>query len=446
LQKEILTKECIEKLAGRPGRQPGSKIIIDQGTIVTPLAEDYIRENNLKIEFGKAGQTENSDRAARFTENSDSAVRFTENSDRAARFTENSGTSSRPTKGTEGAGGFTTGPQKDARGFTKTGHLPDELSYETILQFYYLMIKIRFFEEFAKAYKQKDIIKGDFVHVYLGEEAIAAGVCSALKKEDFITSTHRGHGHMIAKGADVSKMFSELLGKSDGYSKGKGGSMHIADIGLGILGANGIVGAGLPIACGSALASKLNGDDSVTVAFFGDGASNQGTFGESLNFAKILSLPVIFFCENNGYAISTSSDYACSTPLIYKRGIGYDIPSVLIDGDDIFEVYFTCSSAIEEIRRNRHPVLIEAVTHRREGHWIGDPQNYRSAKDLADLPKYDPIKVFFDKISQRPDFSISDLERITLEVSEEIKKAVTFAENSPYLPPEESAKDYLKEQ
>jgi TPP-dependent pyruvate/acetoin dehydrogenase alpha subunit len=401
LQKEIVTREFIEKLAS----QSGSEVILEKGSIITPLAKDYIREKNLKLEFGKAGQAENSEKAAGLTENS----------------------------------------EKCMKDFKKTSCLPEELPYETILHFYYLMLKIRFFEEFAKAYKQKDIIKGDFVHVYLGEEAIAAGVCTALKKEDFITSTHRGHGHMIAKGADISKMFAELLGKADGYSKGKGGSMHIADIGLGILGANGIVGAGLPIACGSALASKLNGDDSVTVAFFGDGASNQGTFGESLNFAKIFSLPVIFFCENNGYAISTSSDYACSTPFIYKRGLGYDIPSVHINGDDIFEVYFTCRSAIEEIRKNSHPVLIEAVTHRREGHWIGDPQNYRSARDLADLPKYVPIKIFFDNIVKRSDFRASDIERITLGVSEEIKRAVAFAENSAYLSPEESVKDYLKE-
>jgi acetoin:2,6-dichlorophenolindophenol oxidoreductase subunit alpha len=426
LQKEILTKECIEKLAGLIGNQPGSSIILDEGAVLTPLAVDYIREKNLKLEFCRTGQTQNLKTAGWLTQNPETAG------------------SSFATV-TERAGGFESDKLRDAGGFTKTGHIPEELPYDTILRFYYLMLKIRFFEEFAKAYKEKDIIKGDFVHVYLGEEAIAAGVCSALKKEDYITSTHRGHGHMIAKGADVSKMFAELLGKSEGYSKGKGGSMHIADIGLGILGANGIVGAGLPIACGSALASKLNGDKSVTVAFFGDGASNQGTFGESLNFAKIFSLPVIFFCENNGYAISTSSDYACSTPLIYKRGLGYGIPSVLIDGDDIFEVYFTCKSAIEEIRKNSHPVLIEAVTHRREGHWIGDPQNYRSARDLADLPKYDPIKIFFDKIAKRPDFRASDIERITLEVSEEVKRAVAFAENSAYLSPQEAEKDYLKE-
>jgi len=391
LQKEIVTKEYAEKLAG----QEAGTITLKKGAIITPLAYDYIRENNLKLEFADGGET----------------------------------------------GGI----KKGEEGFKKGSHNFEELPYSTVLQFYYLMIKIRFFEEFAKAYKEKNIIKGDFVHVYLGEEAIAAGVCSALKRDDFITSTHRGHGHMIAKGADVSKMFAELLGKADGYSKGKGGSMHIADIGLGILGANGIVGAGLPIACGSALASKLNRDDSVTVAFFGDGASNQGTFGESLNFARIFSLPLIFLCENNGYAISTTSDYGCSTPYIYKRGLGYDIPSRLINGDDIFEVYYACKSAVEEIRKNNHPVLIEAVTHRREGHWIGDPQNYRSAKDLADLPKYDPIRIFLEKIKQRSDFQASDVEKITSEVAVEIKQAIAFAENSPYLPAEESLKDYLKE-
>jgi acetoin:2,6-dichlorophenolindophenol oxidoreductase subunit alpha len=391
LQKEIVTKEYIEKLA----LQPNGRIIVAEGAIITPLAYDYIMEKNLKLEFDRDGENDCS--------------------------------------------------KKDEDSYKKENFPPEELLYETLLQFYYLMIKIRFFEEFAKAYKEKDIIKGDFVHVYLGEEAIAAGVCSALKKEDFITSTHRGHGHMIAKGADISKMFAELLGRADGYSKGKGGSMHIADIGLGILGANGIVGAGLPIACGSALASKLNADDSVTVAFFGDGASNQGTFGESLNFAKIFSLPIIFLCENNGYAISTPSEYGCSTPYIYKRGLGYGIPSQLIDGDNVFEVYSACRKAVEEIRSSSHPILIEAVTHRREGHWIGDPQNYRSAKDLGDLPKYDPIKIFFEKIKQRPDFNLSDLEKITEKVSAEIKQAVTFAENSPYLSPEESVKDYLKE-
>jgi len=391
MEKRILTRDEIEKLAGKAG----SRIILEEGTIITGLAMDYIREKNLQLEFDKT------------TIN------------------------------------YSTG--KDAQGLKKGAYPVEDVPYEIILQFYYLMLKIRLFEEFAKAYKQKDLIKGDFVHVYLGQEAIAAGVCSTLEKEDFITSTHRGHGHMIAKGADISKMFAELLGKAEGYSKGKGGSMHIADIGLGILGANGIVGAGLPIACGSALASKLNGDDRVTVCFFGDGASNQGTFGESLNFAKIFSLPVIFLCENNGYAVSTSSEYACSTPYIYKRGMGYDIQSELINGDDIFEVYFTCKNAVEQIRKNSCPVLIEAVTHRREGHWIGDPQNYRSAEELAALPEYDPIKIYFEKIKNLPDFRTSDLEGINKKVSAEIEQAITFAENSPYLSPDEAAKDYLKE-
>jgi acetoin:2,6-dichlorophenolindophenol oxidoreductase subunit alpha len=392
LTKNIITKDYIESILDKAG----SNLILPKDAIITSLALDLIKEKRLNLVYEdnmELGSTKKE------------------------------------------PGGYKN-PQYDLNDF------PSEL----ILHFYYLMLKIRLFEELAKAYKEKEIIPGDFVHVYLGQEAIAAGMCSALKKDDYITSTHRGHGHMIAKGADISKMLAELLGKSEGYSKGKGGSMHIADINLGILGANGIVGAGLPIACGSALASKLNNDNSVTVAFFGDGASNQGTFGESLNFAKIFSLPIIFLCENNGYAISTPTSYSCSTPFIYKRGIGYGIPSQLINGDDIFEVYGACSKAVDQIRNNPQPVLIEAVTHRRAGHWIGDPQNYRSIEELSDLPIHDPLRIFLDKIKLRPDISVSELEKIQLKVSDEIKQAAVFADKSLYPSEEEAIKDYLKEQ
>jgi acetoin:2,6-dichlorophenolindophenol oxidoreductase subunit alpha len=215
-----------------------------------------------------------------------------------------------------------------------------------ILKFYYLMLKIRLFEELVKSYKEKNLIPGVMVHSYIGQEAIAVGVCAALTQGDFLTSTHRGHGHLIAKGADLSKMLAEILGKEGGYCRGKGGSMHITDINLGILGANGIVGAGLPIACGSAFASKLNGDNLVSVSFFGDGASNQGTFGESLNFSKIFSLAVLFICENNGYAVSTPISYGCGSEHIYKRGLGYGVDSCLVNGDDVFEVYSACKKHI----------------------------------------------------------------------------------------------------
>jgi acetoin:2,6-dichlorophenolindophenol oxidoreductase subunit alpha len=327
----------------------------------------------------------------------------------------------------------------------KEDFIATDLPNEIILKFYYLMLKIRLFEELAKAYKEKGIIPGDFVHLYLGEEAIAVGACSALGKEDYITSTHRGHGHLIAKGADISKMLAELLGKVDGYCRGKGGSMHITDIGLGILGANGIVGAGLPIACGSGLVSKLNNDNTVTVSFFGDGASNQGTFGESLNFAKIFSLPVLFLCENNGYAISTPLAYGCSNTEIYKKGLAFGIESQVINGDDVFEVYQVCKDHINEMRKNPHPVLIEAITHRHVGHWVGDPQNYRSHEELSNLPKYDPIKIFLDKIKSRPDISGSAMEETELKVINEIKEAAIFADNSSYPPVQEAIKNYLKE-
>jgi len=392
LTKNIITKENIENMLDKAG----SSIILPKDAIITSLALDLIKEKRLSLVYEDNIELDST--------------------------------------------------KKEPEDYKNLQYDLNAFSSELILQFYYLMLKIRLFEELAKAYKEKGIIPGDFVHVYLGQEAIAAGVCSALKKDDYITSTHRGHGHMIAKGADISKMLAELLGKSEGYSKGKGGSMHIADIDLGILGANGIVGAGLPIACGSGLASKLNNDNCVTVSFFGDGASNQGTFGESLNFAKIFSLPIIFLCENNGYAISTPFSYSCGTPFIYKRGIGYGIPSELINGDDIFEVYGACKKAVDQIRKNPQPVLIEAITHRRVGHWVGDPQNYRSIEELADLPKHDPLRIFLSKIKLRPDISGSDLEKIQLRVSDEIKQAAIFADKSLYPSREEAIKDYLKEQ
>ena len=320
-----------------------------------------------------------------------------------------------------------------------------DFTTDLLLKFYYLMLKIRLFEELIKNYREKDIIPGVFVHSYIGEEAIAVGVCSALKKEDYITSTHRGHGHLIAKGADISKMLAEMLGKADGYCKGKGGSMHITDIGIGILGANGIVGAGLPIACGSGLASKLNGDNYVTVSFFGDGASNQGTFGESLNFAKIYSLPVIFLCENNSYAVSTPILYGCGSTDIYKRALGYGITSEIIDGDDVFEVYSVCKGHIDEIRKDPHPVLIEAKTHRHLGHWVGDPQKYRPVEEMKNFSKHDPLILFLNKVKTRSDISTSKLEEIEKKLLLELKEASEFAKNSPYPFLNEATKDYLKE-
>jgi acetoin:2,6-dichlorophenolindophenol oxidoreductase subunit alpha len=401
LDKKLITQEIIEEML----KNSEKSLSISKDTIITPLAMDMISKNGVTINYSDKNY-------------------------------EN--------KITSDAVGIKN-PQIDLAATAKVPYDFEKFPVELILKFYTLMLKIRLFEEVVKVLKEKEIIPGVFVHLYLGQEAIAVGVCSALTDMDFITSTHRGHGHLIAKGADTKQMLAEMLGKADGYCRGKGGSMHITDIGIGILGANGIVGAGLPIACGSGLASKLTGDNAVTVAFFGDGASNQGTFGESLNFAKIFCLPVLFLCENNGYAVSTPTSYGCSTPDIYKRGLGYGIDSQLVNGDDVFEVYKVCQKHIEQMRKNPHPVLIEARTHRRIGHWVGDTQNYRSVDEMQELPKYDPIKIFLANIKSRADITNQVLEKIAAEVQDELRNAVIFANNSPYPAVEEAIKYYLKE-
>ncbi len=385
---EVITKKDIEALL----RGGGRSLTISINTAITSIAMDLINKNGIILDYGDA---------------------------KPGNFQEN-----------------------NKRFKSEKNDLPPDL----ILSMYYSMLKIRLFEEHAKFSKENQIIPGDFVHLYLGEEAIAVGACLALNKNDYITSTHRGHGHLIAKGADIKKMFAELLGKETGYCRGKGGSMHITDIDIGILGANGIVGAGLPIACGSALASKFDNDRSVTVSFFGDGATNQGTFGESLNFAKIFSLPVIFICENNSYAISTPISYGCSSPELSKRGQGYDIESVSINGDDVFEVYTAANHYIDKIRKNPGPIFIEARTHRHVGHWVGDPQNYRSRKEMEDLPVHDPLKIFLDKIKDRDDIEDSRLQEIEKKVASEIKEAVIFADRVTLSSRrQQSDKDYLKE-
>lgn len=398
--KKLITQEDIEELL----KDNNKNLSIPKDTIITAAAMDLIRKKGVMLDYNN---------------------NIYENKTTLNNIKENSGI--------------------DSYGITKKAYDLKDFPSDLLSQFYYLMLKIRLFEELVKTYREKEIIPGVFVHSYIGQEAVAVGVCSNLSEKDYLTSTHRGHGHLIAKGADISKMLAEMLGKADGYCKGKGGSMHITDIGIGILGANGIVGAGLPIACGSALASKFNGDNSVTVSFFGDGASNQGTFGESLNFAKIFSLPVIFLCENNSYAVSTPILYGCGSTDIYKRAAGYGITTDLINGDDVFEVYSVCKAHIEDIRKNPHPVLIEAKTHRHLGHWVGDPQKYRSNEEMANMLKYDPLRLFLDKIKNRSEVTSYELEEIEKKLLSEIKEASEFAKNSPYPLLNEATKDYLKE-
>jgi acetoin:2,6-dichlorophenolindophenol oxidoreductase subunit alpha len=260
-----------------------------------------------------------------------------------------------------------------------------------LLDMYERMVQIRVFEDLAGKHFADGLVPG-FVHLYAGEEAVAVGVCSHLTDRDYITSTHRGHGHCIAKGVDMDGMVAELMGKATGTCKGKGGSMHIADVHKGMLGANGIVGAGLPLATGAALTAKTLGTGGVAVCFFGDGASNQGTFHEALNLAAIWNLPAVFVCENNGYAESTPVHYHCSTTDIANRAAGYEMPGIVVDGLDLFAVYEAAGEAIARARRGEGPSLIEAKTYRYYGHFQGDMVTYRTDEELNRFKQRDAIQ------------------------------------------------------
>ena len=265
-----------------------------------------------------------------------------------------------------------------------------DLSNEKVIQMYRTMKRIREFESKAAELFAEGRIPG-FVHLYIGEEAVATGVCANLKESDYITSTHRGHGHIIAKGGDLKYMFAELFGKETGYCKGKGGSMHIADADRGILGANGIVGAGHNIAVGAGLSAKYRGTDQVCVCFFGDGSTNQGTFHEALNMASIWKLPVIFVCENNLYGISMHQSRHQAIQDVADRAVAYNIPGVVVDGNDVLAVYEAAKEAIDRARSGQGPTLIECKTYRHRGHFEGDPTIYRDPEEVNEWLQKDPI-------------------------------------------------------
>ena len=307
-------------------------------------------------------------------------------------------------------------------------------------QMYYLMKKIRVFELNALDLFKKGELPG-FLHSCLGQEASAVGSCYNLNKDDYITSTHRGHGHVIAKGAEVDKMYAELYAKKDGYCKAKGGSMHIFDFDLGILGANGIVGAGLPIANGAALASQLDETNQVTLSFFGDGASNEGFFHEALNLASVWDLPVVFICENNLYAESTSQRFHQKIEDVSVRAKAYGIPGKTIDGNDLLEVYETVSEAIERARNGEGPTLIECKTYRWLGHYVGDPGVYREEEEVEKWKKKDPVKLYKDYLLEEDLMSEDEINEINKKVEEEIKKAIEFAKNSEKPDVEEALND-----
>ncbi len=302
------------------------------------------------------------------------------------------------------------------------------------------MLLIRYFDENAADMVQKGQLVGA-VHVYLGEEAVAVGACAALRDDDYITGNHRSHGHPIAKGADVRRAMAELLGKRTGYSKGKGGSMHLADFSVGILGETGILGSALPVAVGAALATKLRGEDKVVIPFFGDGASNEGACHETMNMASVWKLPVVFVCENNQYAVTTNFRTTVATENIADRAAGYDMPGVIVDGQDVVAVYEAVREAVARARAGQGPSLVEARTYRYHDHSEGlnrvvrDP--YRSEAEIEEWKGRDPISIHEDRLISQGIASEDEVRGLEAECLGAIEEALRFAHESPYPDPEE---------
>ena len=311
------------------------------------------------------------------------------------------------------------------------------ISKEQMKDMYVKMRRIRDFESVAAKLFAEGKIPG-FVHLYLGEEAIAPAVCECLTDKDFITSTHRGHGHIIAKGGDLNLMMAELFGRVTGYCKGKGGSMHIADRDKGILGANGIVGAGHCIACGAGLSAKIRGTDQVCVCFFGDGSTNQGTFHESLNMASIWKLPIIFVCENNHYGISMSQDRHQAIKDVADRGAAYNIPGISVDGNDPMAVYEAAEEAVARARAGKGPTLLECKTYRQHGHFEGDPAIYKPKEEQAAWMEKDPMPRYAKFLVENGVMTQEEVDAVDKQVEKEIEDAIAFADAQP-LPAVETA-------
>jgi pyruvate dehydrogenase E1 component alpha subunit len=317
--------------------------------------------------------------------------------------------------------------------------MTEKISKEVALQLYETMRRIRSFEMTVVDLFARGRIPG-FLHTYVGEEAVAAGVCAVLRPDDNIISTHRGHGHLIAKGGKLDLMMAELYGKRTGYCKGKGGSMHIAEPDLGMLGANAIVGAGTAIINGAALSAQYLETDQVAVAFFGDGAANTGTFHEALNLAAVWNLPSIFVCENNGFAESTPRRQHQNIEDVSIRAAAYDMPSIIVDGNNAGDVYRAAKEVVARTRSGGGPTFIEAKTYRMRGHYEGDPQMYRSKGEVARWEEKDPLK-FWLKEMLTMGISASAIKEIDAQVEQELKEAVDFAEQSPLPQPADAYTD-----
>ena len=292
------------------------------------------------------------------------------------------------------------------------------------------MVLIRKFEEGAEESYMRGLIHGT-MHLSIGQEASAVASCMALSNEDKITSTHRGHGHCIAKGADVGKMFAEFFGKETGYCRGRGGSMHIADVEKGNLGANGIVGGGLPIAVGAALSAKRLGTGEVTVCFFGDGANNEGAFHEALNMAAIWKLPVVFVCENNQYGMSTSIERSTAVKHVAERASAYDMPGVTVDGNDFSAITEAVDNAVARARAGNGPSLVENLTYRWRGHSKSDRNRYRTREEIAEWQACDPVRRMAAMLVDHGILSENEVASIEVNAEKIIEDAIAFAKNSP---------------
>ncbi len=311
---------------------------------------------------------------------------------------------------------------------------------EKLIDMYRIMMRMRKFEERAAKEFAAGNIPG-IIHAYVGQEAVATGACAALRSDDYITSTYRGHGHLIARGGSTDRMMAELYGKKTGYNKGKGGSMHVADIDLGIVTANGIVGAGITIAGGVALSAQLRGTDQVTVCFFGDGATNTTRFHEGINLAACWDLPVVYIIENNLYGESTSISDTCKLTNLSDRASSYGIPGKTVDGNNVIEVYEAVSEAVTRSRKGQGPTLIECKTYRHRGHYEGDKQTYKTQEEIEEWLKKDPITRFRKRLIETDVLSEEEDNKIDREASVEIEAAVKFAEESPLPAPEEALED-----
>ncbi len=311
----------------------------------------------------------------------------------------------------------------------------------TLLEMFETMMTIRLFEERVTLEYQRGDMPG-FVHTYIGAEAVATGVCAHLSDTDLIASTHRGHGHSLAKGCSISGMLAELYGRETGLCKGRGGSMHIADFERGMLGANAIVGGSIGLATGGAFAQQVKGTSNVSVSFFGDGGAGQGILYESMNLASIWKLPVIYLCENNGWAESTPASYAQSVADLSRRADGFGIPGHIVDGADVFAIYEAAGEAIERARRGEGPSFIEAKIPRISAHYVGDTQKYRNEDDLADARSRDPLERLQSELSAAGLLTEAAVGSIRAGIIDELDRGVAAAKSDPW-PTAAGVTDYV---